>query len=103
MCQQVVLFVNLIGQLTNVAEPFLILLMILMIQMVHLMQHAVDEWQDAHDLRDLRTLFHVASLRLLDSHSADAQLIGLQLQQVVELMVLFALLIEIVEQPQQEQ
>ena len=104
MCQQVVLLVNLVCQFSDIFQLGIEISTLPVVgQVVDGIQNAVDEGQNAHDLRHLGTLLHVAPLGLLDTQTADAQLIGLQLQEVVELMVLLATLVEMVEQPQQEQ
>ena len=67
------------------------------------MQYAVDEGQDAHGQRHLGALFQLAALVLLHPQASLGHLFVLFFQEVIQLMVLFLFLVQVVEQPEQAQ
>ena len=67
------------------------------------MADAVDERQDAYDHRHLGTLVEITALRLFDTQLSHTDIFSLLFEHVVEFVTILAAMIEIVEQPQQEQ
>ena len=71
--------------------------------MIHFMEDTVDKRQDAHSQRHLGALFQLATLVFLHAQSGLCHLFVLLLQQIVERMVFFLFLIQLVEKPEEEE
>ena len=100
--QHIVLFVNLVGQFTDVIQTILTVSSIGTSQTAHLVADAVDERENAHNHRHLGTLVKMAALGFLDTQPTHLQVFSFLLQQVDQLVVVLAAAIEVVEEPQQE-
>ena len=71
--------------------------------MVNGVADAVDERQDAYDHRHFGALVEIAALRLFDTQLSHAEVFGLLFEHVVELVTILAAMVEVIEQPKQEQ
>ena len=71
--------------------------------MVNGVADAVDERQDAYDHRHFGTLVEIAALRLFDTQLSHTDVFSLLLKNVVEFVTILTTVVEIIEQPQQEQ
>ena len=94
MCEHLVVAVYLVDEFTDV------LLVALPIDGI---DHAVDEWQQTVDERNLGPLLQVAPLALLEMQSADVQLFAALLNLLVEGAVGLLAAVQPAEEPQQEE
>ena len=100
--QHIVLFIDLIGQFSDVIQTFLRVGGINSSETADLMTDTVYERQNTHNHRYLGTLVEMATLGFLNTQPAHLKVFGFLLQKIDQLMIVLAATIEIVEQPQQE-
>ena len=96
LCQQLVLLVDVIGQLADILD---MILLVLAIQVFHFVEDAVDKGQDTHRLRHLGALFEMATLILRHTQAGLGHLVVLLFQQIVQAVIFLALLVQSVEEP----
>ena len=101
--QQVVLFVDFVRQFADVIQVFLVVLLfwirrvVYIPQMVHRIEDAVNEWRYAIDERHFGTLLQMAAFQFLQVQTTYMQFVGFLLQYVVQLVVILAFPVQVIE------
>ena len=69
-------------------------------QMVHGIENTVDKRCNTIDKRNLSTLFQMTAFQLFQIQPTGSQFVGFLLQYFIQLMVILAFPVQVIEQPQ---